>query len=269
MKRVLFLLIIAMCSCSDTSVRLLPQMESKLWKYDSHLSKEEQNKFDSMENVCINHKYYVVSYNRKFKQANWVFYKLTEENIKGKIKRTNDFRENAMIINGPTLEDYKKSGYDRGHFCPAASMKISKESMSSTFLLSNVSPQKPSFNRGIWKRLEKQVRKWVISEKCLFVVTGPVVIDNIGLIGKNNIPIPGYYYKIIYDPTYTEKMIAFVLPNKNSSEKLTTFAVTVDEVERITGIDFFCELDDAKEDELESSLNLRAWDWNNKQNNRK
>lgn len=127
--------------------------------------------------------------------------------------------------------------------------------------MSNMSPQKPYFNRGIWKKLEAIVRNWVLKEKELYVVTGPIFKANYGVIGESKVTVPGYYYKVLYDPTGEQKMIALILPNEKSSRSLSSFAVTVDKLEEITGIDFFESLDDNIENKLESKSDIGKWEW--------
>lgn len=208
----------------------------------------------------IKHTFYELSYSEVHEQAEWVFYSLKPENITPETERTNDFRIDTSVKTGSaTKADYYKSGYDRGHLCPAADMKLNKKAMSESFYLSNMSPQKPYFNRGIWKKLESKVRGWAFDEKMLYVVTGPIFENNMGTIGKNNVTIPGYYYKVIYDPTGTEKMIALILPNEKSSEDLSNFVTSVDKVEKLTGIDFFPGLEDNLESQLENKSDYNLW----------
>ncbi len=206
----------------------------------------------------IQHTYYTLSYVETHEQPEWVYYMLTPDMLVKNVNRTDDFRADENVTTGSaSLEDYKASGYDRGHLCPAGDMVHSKESMSESFYLSNMSPQEPSFNRGAWKKLEAIIRYWG-SQDTIFVVTGPVFEDNMGSIGDNQVTIPGYYYKVIYAPK-NRQMIGFIMPNTKISDDITTFALSVDEVEKHTGIDFFPELEDTLETELESQSNNTAW----------
>ena len=121
---------------------------------------------------------YSLSYNEDHEQANWVAYTLTAVHARGTVKRINDFRVDPEIKTGSaSLSDYKGSGYDRGHLAAAADMKWSKKVLSESFYMSNMSPQNPSFNRGIWKRLENQMRQWALDEQKLHIVTGGVLIE--------------------------------------------------------------------------------------------
>lgn len=209
----------------------------------------------------INHSYLSLSYNENHEQAEWVYYLLTSEMINGKYQRTENFRNDNKVTSGSAHKsDYFKSGYDRGHLAPAGDMKISSTSMSESFLLSNISPQNPSFNRGGWKRLETQVRSWVLSENEMFVVTGPVLSNPIGSIGSNSVTIPRYFYKIVYSKL-ENKMIGLLMPNKKINNELKYYVKSVDYIENLTGIDFFHQLDDKYEDKLESKINLKKWNF--------
>ena len=209
----------------------------------------------------INHSYLSLSYNENHEQAEWIYYLLTSEMINGKYQRTENFRNDNKVTSGSAHKsDYFKSGYDRGHLAPAGDMKISSTSMSESFLLSNISPQNPSFNRGGWKRLETQVRSWVLSENEMFVVTGPVLANPIGSIGSNSVTIPRYFYKIVYSKL-ENKMIGLLMPNKKINNELKYYVKSVDYIENLTGIDFFHQLDDKYEDKLESKINLKKWNF--------
>ena len=199
----------------------------------------------------VEYKHYCLGFNKEHKQANWVYYELTSANLTGKASRKNDFRVDPKISQWcATPEDYKRSGYDRGHLCPAADMSFDAKAMSETFYMSNMSPQVPMFNRGIWKELEEHVRNRARKEK-LYVVTGPIFKSNKGAIGKGKVTVPGYYYKLFYSPS-KQQMIAYVLPNEESKRPLNSFAVPVDKVEKMTGIDFFSQLPDDLERVLEA-----------------
>ena len=126
--------------------------------------------------------------------------------------------------------------------------------------MTNISPQIPGCNRGIWKRLESQVRRWAVKEEKLYVITGPIFSRKPHRMKKSRIPVPVAFYKVILDLTPPLKMIGFIVPNETSKRRIASFAVSVDEVERITGYDFFSELDDELENILERSANFQAWE---------
>ena len=212
-------------------------------------------------NDLVRHIYYTLSYNEQYEQANWVYYVLTDSMVLNSgEERRNSFKIDKLVVTGSAKSsDYTKSGYDRGHLCPAADMGFSPISMSESFLMSNVSPQAPDFNRGIWKELETDVRNWAKKEHKIIVVTGPVFKNNKGTIGEDKVTVPGYFFKLIYDTTDEPKLIAFLLPNAKSNRPITDFAVSTDSVESLTGYDFFSQLPDELEARLESKVSLTGW----------
>lgn len=207
----------------------------------------------------IRHKHYVLAYNAGHKQADWVYYVPFVGQRGEKAKRSDNFRPDPLVKSGAvTPADYTRSGYDRGHLCPAADMSGTAEAMSETFYMTNMSPQVPGFNRGIWKKLEEQVREW--GERCmLWVVTGPVFKDLQGSIGQNQVSIPGYYYKVVYAPS-RRQMLGFIFPNEKSARPVAEYAVSVDSVEHFTGLDFFPQLPDALENRLEAEADYGRWE---------
>lgn len=186
----------------------------------------------------VKHKYYTLSYNEDAEQANWVAYKLTSKMIQGLAVRKNKFREDPAVKTGSaSLADYKGSGYDRGHLCPAAAMKISNLAMSESFYMSNMSPQAPGFNRGKWKSLEAKVRKLTIENDSLYVISGPIFRNNKGEIGPDHVIVPGYYFKVIYFPR-KKKSLAYLMPNRKIVKEIKDFIVPLDSIEKISHINF-------------------------------
>lgn len=220
----------------------------------------------STTGVIVQHPHYSLSYSEDHEQAEWVAYVLTRERLEMPWNDRPDlFEEDPKVPTGSaTLDDYRGSGYDRGHLVPAADMAFSEEAIQETFFLSNISPQSHDFNKGIWKELEELTRSWAKKYKKLYVVTGPVLTENIkGQIGKNQVSVPGYYYKILLDVSEPEKKgIAFLLPNQISYDPLYEYAVTIDEVEELTGIDFFPNLmTDRLEEMMEGAINIDLWEF--------
>jgi endonuclease G len=211
----------------------------------------------------IHHKGFSLVYSEPNEQARWVAYVLTAAETEKAFERSDDFKPDPSIKSGSaTNADYSKSGYDRGHLAPAADMSWSAESMQASFYFSNMSPQEPSFNRGIWKKLEEKVRDWAVEYDSLYIVTGPLFMVNKGAIGANNVTVPGFYYKVLLDLNKSNsKAIGFILPNAASSAPLNYFAVSVDSVEKLSGINFFQALPDADENKLEASYCSTCWNW--------
>lgn len=210
----------------------------------------------------IRHTGYTLSYNEEYEQPSYVAYELTREEVYGALNREDSFKADPAVTTGSaTLEDYRGSGYDRGHLAPAADFKWSADAMSDTFYLSNMSPMDGSFNRGIWADLEATVRQMAVDNEKVYIVTGPVLTDGpYKTIGESKVAVPNQYYKVVLDYTDPDiKAIGFVLPNKGSSDSLETYVVPVDEVEEITGLDFFPALPDDVEELLESNVDISRW----------
>lgn len=210
----------------------------------------------------ITHSSKTISFSEEKKQAYWVAYQLIpSEGIK--IKRTNKFIADPEITkaNQASNSDYKKSGYDKGHLAPAADMNWSIKAMTESFYFSNMSPQKPQFNRGIWKKLEELVRKWAIKYGNVYIATGPILDSFIEYIGNGKIGAPSYFYKAVlfYSPPKPPKAIAFILKNEASSFSLSHFVVSINELEKRTQIDFFYQLPDDVENTVESNANFEKW----------
>jgi endonuclease G len=245
---------------ADTNVSIRNNINDSL----SHL---EIPALKPNEKIIV-HSAYALTYNEKHEQANWVAYKLkgTAGSRSIQFARTDNFRKDPMIATGSANdEDYEGSGYDRGHLAPAEDMSWSKTSMTESFYYTNMSPQVPSFNRGVWKRLEELVRFWSDEYDSIYVVTGPVLKDGLKTIGRDEVSVPEYYFKAVleYNPKGI-KCIGFILPNKPSAAPLKTFAVPVDSIETLTGIDFFPKLPDEVENRIESSVNIKDWQWTRK-----
>lgn len=219
-------------------------------------------KTDTNEHV-IQHLGYSLLYNEKHEQAQWIAYELTKEETIKFADRTNKFIVDTLISTGSAEAiDYKDSGFDRGHLAPAGDMVWSTTAMAESFFYSNMSPQVPSFNRGIWKRLEEQVRLWAVENEAVYVITGPVLSDDLAVIGPNRVSVPKYFYKVIADLRQPSiNTIAFIIPNWSSSAPLENYAVTIDSVEQLTGINFFYLLPSELEKTIEAKICLSCWNW--------
>ena len=217
----------------------------------------------NLEDSIISHTGYSFLYKEAYEQAYWVAYELTKGETNKITNRTDKFITDPEVKTGTANNmDYSGSGYDRGHLAPAADMGWSITSMAESFYYSNMSPQEPGFNRGIWKQLEELVRTWAVENQSVYVVTGPVLTSGLSTIGNNKVSVPKYYYKVILDYTDPEiKGIGFILPNEGSNVPLQEYAVSIDSVEKFTEIDFFPKLPDEQEKIIESTLTLQSWSW--------
>ncbi|WP_294629301.1 DNA/RNA non-specific endonuclease [uncultured Bacteroides sp.] len=209
----------------------------------------------------IRHTGYTVSYNKELKLPNWVSYELTREETKGKEKRDNRFIADPQV-KGPiaTNADYARSGYDKGHMAPAADMKWSAQAMKESFYFSNMCPQHPQLNRRSWKNLEEKVRDWAIADSAIIIICGPILPKQPKTIGKNKVAVPQRYFKVILSPFVTPiRAIGFLFNNEQAVEPLSTYTVTVDSIERLTGMDFFAALPDETEHKIEAEENYFQW----------
>jgi endonuclease G len=223
----------------------------------------------STTGAIVRHKYYTLSYSENDEQAEWVAYVLTRQRLQMDWQDRPDLFESDPLVRtgSATLSDYRGSGYDRGHLAPAADMAFNTTAITESFYLSNISPQVRDFNHGVWKELEELSRDWAIKFKQLYVVTGPILKDGgKGEIGANRVTVPTAYYKILLDLSETNpKAIAFIVPNEVSYDPLFKYTVSIDEVEKQTGINFYPKLMSRElERELESNPNHDLWPFSKK-----
>lgn len=226
--------------------------------------KENTNAFflpTSTTGEVVHHEGYSLSYSEKYEQAEWVAYELKKAHLSStNFKRPYFEIDNAVRTKAAHWRNYKQSGYDRGHLCPAGDRKYSKEAHDETFLTSNISPQTHDFNSGIWNSLEQKVRFWADKYDGLYIVTGGVLQGDLVTIGEEKVGVPNYFYKVVLDYNNGKpKAIAFLMEHKKSNKPLYNYVVSIDTIEDITGIDFFSNLNDDVEDRIESSENYKNW----------
>ena len=210
----------------------------------------------------IEHKGYTVSYNTKWLIPNWVAYELTDEEVVGQVGRADKFVPDPDVTGRcSTTDDYKGSGFDRGHMAPAGDMKWDAKAMEESFYTTNICPQNHNLNAGDWKELEEQVRDWAIKNEKVYVVCGPIMKQKYETIGQNNVAVPDSFYKVVLmykDGSW--RALGFVFANKAGNKPLDTYAKSIDEVEKITGFDFFSILPDEIENEIEKNNSFDAFE---------
>ena len=215
-----------------------------------------------LNNQYVKHYAYTLQYNEETEQAQWVSYKLGSIELAPNFKRTNRFLKDTLVSTSTAEnKDYVSSGYDRGHLAPAADMAWSEQAMKESFYYSNICPQLPGFNRGIWKKLETKVRSLAIKYDNVYVVTGPIFKnEKHKIIGKNNVMIPSHFYKalLIYNDSIKQS-IAFLFPHERSKTDLFNYAISVDSLEQVTELDFFTNLPNNKENKIEKAFDLIYW----------
>lgn len=191
----------------------------------------------------------------------WVAWELLATETDGAESRRTKFWHDDSVEGCGFTEDYRKSGFDRGHMCPAADQKWSEKAMSDCFVMTNICPQNHSLNSGAWQTLEKRERLWARRDSALIIISGPVYEKtDTARIGKTGIRIPSAFYKIIAAP-YADppRGIAFVYPNMSSPGNMKDYAMTIREVEALTGLDFLFNLPDNIENEIETKSSFKEW----------
>lgn len=229
------------------------------------------------DNQIVYHKAMVLSYNEQHEQPNWVAHIVPVDVKESGVGRSNDFRVDPLVRSGSACEqdfflkhikpdgtyEYDGFGFDRGHLAPSADFRWCKEALSESYFYSNMSPQRPDFNRGVWAKLENYVREYVIeNNEKVYVVTGGILKDNLKKIERsvNKVSIPEEYFKVLLDIDGDGKAgIAFILPNEASEYPVISYAMSIDEAEKKTGIDFFPSLHDSLENRLEASFDIKHW----------
>ena len=228
---------------------------------------EEGNNFSffylpkSTTGAVISHDNYILSYSEKHEQPEWVAYELKKEHLsKNDFKRPFFEIDNSVKTTSADWKNYKNSGYDKGHLCPAGDRRYTYEAFEETFLTSNIAPQNHEFNAGVWNYLEQKTRYWARKYDGVYVVTGGVLTEGLKTIGYEAVSVPNYFYKVLLDNSSEKpKMIAFLIPNKKTKESYKNFIVSIDSIEKLTGIDFFPALEDDIEEQLESTVNKGSW----------
>lgn len=215
------------------------------------------------DGFLVNHSAMTLFYSSEHEQAWWVAHMILPDIRSGTQSRTNDFRPDSLVKVGTAdKNDYLMSGYDRGHLAPSADFRWSKRALSESYFYSNMSPQRPELNREKWADLEDFIRTYVLSSnEPVFVVTGGVLTDSLKYIGiDKKISVPKYYYKVVADLEGSDKKaIAFIMRNGVNTYPVISYAVSVDSVEALTGLDFFPKLDDTLETRIEKYPDISQW----------
>ena len=212
------------------------------------------------------HPGHVLVYSPEHRQPKWTAHLVTPDVVTGNLARVDTFLNDPLVpANGNYFDDYWSSGYDRGHLVPSADLRWSLEAMTATYYYTNISPQKPELNRGAWAELEDWVRRTVrYGDRRVYVVTGPVLEDELPVLetpkASHQVRVPKRFFKVLADLDGPEpKGIAFLMENGLNDHPVISYAVPIDSVERLTGIDFFPALDDAVEDRIEAMRDPQAW----------
>lgn len=242
--------------------RRASDVSAQVSSYDSHASGIEIPAPLKTSEKILRRVGYTVSYNSRSKIANWVAWKLTPARLVENFSRSDkfvpdpDLPENEAV----TTDDYKRTGWDRGHMCPAGDNRWDKKAMEQSFYLTNVCPQHRNLNRGDWKELEEACRDWAQKSGTLYIVCGPILYkQEHRTIGVHRVVIPEAFFKVVLALGKHPKAIGFIYKNTSGNHPLDSYVNTVDQVERITGIDFFPSLPDNVENQVEAHSSIKDW----------
>lgn len=224
----------------------------------------------SHKEQIIKRKSYIVSYNPDTRQPNWSAWHLTASHADGPYKRKQlnidgNYLEDEPSVKGRQyLNDWQGiSGYDHGHMCPSGDNKWSLEAMRQTFFLSNMCVQNSALNQGPWEHLESTCRQWAKKYGDIHIVCGPIYYSKAYKRGgtRRRLAVPDAFFKVVMRAGANPQAIGFIYQNVTpiDNDKMLSHVVTVDEVERITGLDFFSTLPDKVENAIESHADLRQW----------
>lgn len=227
----------------------------------SRLELPQWTRTDTAE--VVDHMGYMVNYNASLLIPNWVAYRLSEFEVEGHASRASKFRPDPDLVCAQACDDdYRNSGWDRGHMAPAADMKWSTQAMYESFYLTNVCPQNKNLNRGDWKELEDKVRELALQFHDVYVVCGPVVKERrFGKIGGNGVTVPDAFFKALMVQTGKAEYsaIGFIMENRAGNRPLSSYAVSVDSAEVLTGLDLFHNLPDVLENKVEATVDMAVW----------
>lgn len=250
---------VALYATNYEGLKWYSKSNDELSKYVAKLLKPSP--LDNTPEIIIRRKNYIVSYNKKRRIPNWVAWHLTAEHADGGIKRLNVYFEDEEVPEPRATDaDYKGSGWSHGHMCPAGDNKWDSVAMRESCLLTNICPQDRNLNSGLWNRIEQDCRRWAKEYSDLYIVCGPVLLNREHeTIGENKVVVPEAFFKVILCLQGNPKAIGFIIRNNEGKKKRDQFVNTVDEVERITGFDFFPALPDSIEEKVESYADIDDW----------
>lgn len=203
-----------------------------------------------------------VNFNARHHVPNYVAWELTADHANGNAadRKDSDFAPDDRVAGSAQISDYKGSGYDRGHMAPAADMKWSRRAMDDCHYFTNIVPQSNGLNRGPWQTVESNCRNWAERFGRVIIVCGPVLTDRIPATIGNGVSVPERFFKVVLAPDANPPMgIGFLMSNFDFAGGAQSMAVSIDQVEAVTGYDFFSTLPDDIEADVEAQCSYPAW----------
>lgn len=266
-------LAVALAACADSRKRIdqfskvyAAQQTTELQTAGVEVAEDQQMEvpapLQGVAEQILKREGYTTSYNKDTRQPNWVAWHLTADHTTGEYKREGiKFHEDEEVPEPRAVDsDYARSGYDRGHMCPSGDNKWSRLAQEQSFLFTNICPQNGGLNRGDWNEMENQCRRWAKRYGDIYIVAGPIFYKGKPkTIGKNHIAVPDAFFKVVLCLKGTPKAIGFIYKNVEGNRPKDSYVNSVDEVERITGIDFFPALPDSVERRVETEHSLDDW----------
>ncbi|MDE6559679.1 MAG: DNA/RNA non-specific endonuclease, partial [Muribaculaceae bacterium] len=203
---------------------------------------------------------FTVAFNKSNRTPDWVGWELTADEAYGSESRSDNFWCDYALEGCAEPADYRNSGYDRGHLCPAADQKWSPAAMSDCFVMANMTPQDHALNAGAWATLEEKERLWAKRDSAIVIVAGPVYKDSDRKHIGSGVRVPSAFFKVLLAPYLpTPRAIGFIYPNMRAPGNMADYSMSVDRVEAATGLDFFSSLPDSIENIVESHASFTEW----------
>lgn len=285
------MLLFAFAAKAQTNAELIKQHEKSIAQYETHLDslrsitdslklldimyRLEKMGWPGSEGELIRHSAMALAYDEEHEMAKWVAHIILRDVASGRTTRTNDFRVDQKVSTGSAEEadyfvtfkdkdgktQYDGFGFDRGHLAASADFRWNQKALSESYYYSNMSPQRPEFNRESWATVEDYVRSYAIENDVdVYVVTGPVLHPDLPKVSRsvNAVSIPEYHYKIALD-IKNEKALAVLMPNELCEGPVEAYVKSINEIEALTGLDFFPNLDTSLSQRLESTIDYKDW----------
>ena len=255
-------LLLFSCKPNQESPSYSHQQSAALYSTSAKVEYELPSPLKNRPEQILRRKGYTTSYNRDSRNPNWVAWHLTKSHTYGSHQRSQEiFTEDLDVTPRATDNDYYNSRYDRGHMCPAGDNKRDATAMSESFLFTNICPQNHALNKYEWNTIEMKCRDWARKYGAIDIVCGPIYDHSTPTrtIGRGHVWVPDAFFKVVMCRTGQPKAIGFLVRNDGKKISIEELVCTVDEIERITGFDFFPALDDKVEKRIEAHADLTEW----------